>query len=87
MVKTKKQDQSMLRHLLLNTSLFQHVLCFPISLFMNLQMGELICPDSTSSVLVLLLDNEIFLNDFVQTYKNRIENCHVLPTKNEENQN
>ncbi len=32
------------------------------------------CPDGTSRVLVFLLDNKVFLNDFVQTYKNRIQN-------------
>ncbi len=32
-------------------------------------------------VLVLLLDNKVFLNDFDPTHKNRIEKRHVLPTQ------
>ena len=34
---------------------------------------------------ILLLDDKVFLNDFDQTYKNRIENGRILH-KNEESQ-
>ncbi len=44
----------------------------PLNLiFVNLQMGISYVLTSTSRVLVLLLDNKVFWDDFVQNYNNR----------------